>query len=304
MIFDCHSHIASYKYIPYKFFEGWLSTIKRTLQYTLTESQEQRINEIFFSHNHDEDCSKLILEMKEAGIDKAILLIIDFGLAFPDLELDIEQIHLEHKKILDQNDQFVVFSGIDPRRGQYGLDLFEKAVTQWGFKGLKLYPPCGFSPSDKIVFPYYEICKSKNLPVLIHTGPTTSSLSFKYAHPMEVDEAARSFPDVNFILAHAGIMYYQEASILAQYRPNIYLDISSFQNELKDNRLEEIIKWSISRGLSRRLLFGTDWPIHRFSGNQKKWVNKIEELKEKGILTSADLENMFSGNMNRILGEG
>ena len=67
--------------------------------------------------------------MEAAGIDLAVLLVIDFGVVYKDLEMTIEELHLEHRKLLQRSRRFVAFSNIDPRRGREGLDLFEKAVT-------------------------------------------------------------------------------------------------------------------------------------------------------------------------------
>ena len=111
------------------------------------------------------------------------------------------------------------------------------------------------------MFPFYEICSQRKLPVLTHVGPSSASLSFKHTSPISVDDAALNFPNVNFILGHAGVTLHRQAARLAQYRPNIYLDLSGFQAEAMRGQFKNILKWHISRGLSRRLLFGTDWPM-------------------------------------------
>jgi predicted TIM-barrel fold metal-dependent hydrolase len=301
MIIDCHSHVASQKVLPPNFFEGWSRTVKSNLPYQLDAGQEQRVDELLRELNEDPDCTKMLQEMEVAGIDLSVLLVIDFGIVFQNLPLTIEELHLEHKKILDRSDRFVAFSGVDPRRGREGLDLFEKAVTEWGFKGLKVYAPCGFSPSDKRMFPFYEICRDRKLPVLTHVGPSASSLSFKRAQPLGVDDAARIFPTVNFILGHAGVTLYQQAGLLAQYRPNVYLDLSGFQAEINTGQFRKILRWHITRGLSRKLLFGTDWPIFRFWGSQSHWVKEIRDCHAAGIISEDEMNNIFSNNMKGLL---
>lgn len=301
MIVDCHCHIASSKVLPKQFFDGWSTTIKRNLPYKLSATQSERLDGLLLELNEDPDCVKMLQEMDGAGIDKAVLLVIDFGIVFKDLELNIEELHLEHKKLIDQSDRFIAFSGIDPRRGREGLDLFEKAVCDWGFRGFKIYPPCGYSPSDEKLFPFYEICSERLLPVFVHTGPTTSTLSFKHTHPMDIDDAALNFPRVNFILGHAGVTWYKEASMMALYRPNIYLDLSGFQADVGRGEFQEILKWITTRGLGRKLLFGTDWPIHRFLGSQSKWVEAIKSCRSDGVITQTDMDNIFFNNIKDIL---
>ncbi len=302
MIVDCHSHMANFKCLPEIFFEGWARTIKTNLP----DSElfdESRVNRLLLRLIDDPAGTKLFSEMEAAGIDKAVLLVIDFGFAFQNFDIDIEKIHLLHKELIDKDktDRFIVFSGVDPRRGEKGVALFEKAVTEWGFKGLKLYPPCGYSPSDKRLFSFYEICQQRNLPVLTHVGPTTSAMSFKYTHPMEVDDAAYNFPGVNFILAHAGVVMYKEAALLAEYRPNIYLDLSGFQTEVNRGFFDGITSWHLARGLEKKLLFGTDWPIHRFFGSQYDCVKVYRDLVTKGVLTKQQYEDIMGNNISRIL---
>ena len=287
--------------MPQEFFDGWSRTIKSNLSFRLDQAQEQRIDELLLELNEDPDCTSLLREMDEAGIDQAILLVIDFGLAFKSVELTIEEIHLAHKKLLDESDRFVAFSNVDPRRGREGLDLFETAVRDWGFSGMKLYPPCGYSPDDRKLFPYYEICRELHLPVLTHVGPTTATLPFRHTQPQNVDGAAFHFPEVNFILGHAGVTHYQDAALLAQYRSNIFLDLSGFQTAIHRNEFKSIINWHRSRGLGRKLLFGTDWPIHRFWGKQRDWVEKFTALESESQLPKEEMDNILGNNLLDIL---
>jgi predicted TIM-barrel fold metal-dependent hydrolase len=289
MIIDCHSHIASRTVLPPQFFDGWLKTVKAHLPSNLDVMQMERMDELLRALNEDPESVKHIAEMEMAGIDLAVLLVI-------------EEVHLEHKRLLERSNRFIAFSGVDPRRGKEGLELFEKAVTDWGFRGLKIYAPCGYSPSDKRLFPFYEICSARKLPVLTHVGPSSATLSFRHTNPLGVDTAALNFPNVNFILGHAGVTLYRQAGLIAQYRPNIYLDLSGFQAEVTRGSFRNILKWHLSRGLSRRLLFGTDWPIHRFFGSQQRWVNEIRNCEAAGVLSAEDTENILSGNMKSLLG--
>lgn len=301
MIIDCHCHIASHRIMPPAFFSGWSKTIKSSLPLAPGSAEDKRIDDFLYELNEDPDCVNMLREMDEAGIDKAVLLVIDFGLAYAGMETTIEEIHLEHKKLLDQCDRFLAFSNVDPRRGQEGLDLFEKAVREWGFCGMKLYPACGYSPADRKLFPYYEICQELRLPVLTHVGPTTATLPFRHTQPAQVDDAAFHFPEVNFILGHGAVTHYQDAALLAQYRPNVFLDLSGFQTAVNRNEFSNIIRWHIARGLTKKLLFGTDWPIHRFWGTQRDWVEKIIALHAESLVTEEDVKNILGENLASIL---
>ena len=58
-----------------------------------------------------------------------------------------------------------------PHRRLRPADRREKAVRDDGFKGLKMYPGCGFYPYDEMCLPFYKKCVEYDVPVLFHTSP-------------------------------------------------------------------------------------------------------------------------------------
>lgn len=299
MIIDCHGHLASTRVLPEVFFHGWARNVGRKLQ--LGEDSEGRVQDLLLSGMQDDVCDALASEMTEAGIAKTVLLIIDFGVVFPEAQFDIELVHEMHRPLARKPDRWSVFSGVDPRRGKLGLDLFEKAVRDWGFAGLKVYPPCGYSPSDASLFPFYEVCRAYRVPVLTHVGPTSEALSFAHTTPMDVDEAARRFPDVDFILAHAALRWDADARLLAEYRSNVYLDTSGFQDGLANGEFAAALSAHIRHGLSHKLLFGIDWPIHRLFGTQRRWVESFQDVCTAIRVPAADRERILWGNCAELL---
>jgi predicted TIM-barrel fold metal-dependent hydrolase len=57
----------------------------------------------------------------------------------------------------------------------------------------------------------------------------------------------------------------------------------------------------LRRNLSSRLLFGTDWPIHRLFGRQKSWVDAVDDFVARKLITSADADNFFYKNIMTLL---
>lgn len=299
MIIDCHGHLASEKVLPPPFFEGWAKNAARKLGDDGIAAD--RVQELLLATLDDEDCSQLLAEMEEAAIDRTVLLVIDFAFAFPDLGFDIEAVHNLHRRAADRSGRLITFSGVDPRRGKSGVDLLETAIRDWHFRGFKIYPPCGFSPSDPALFPFYEVCRKYRVPVLTHIGPTSEALSFAHTTPMDVDGAAKNFPEVNFILAHAGLRWRTEAALLAEYRSNVYLDMSGFQDGLSNGRFRECLAAHLRDGLSHKLLFGIDWPIHRLFGSQKRWVEAFKGTCASIDMSAEDLERVMWRNFSSIL---
>ena len=199
-VLDAHCHVASTRFIPPAFFEGLCRNVAVRLAANGAKRSIGELMDMYAKSSQDHDADGLIGEMDSAGIHQAVLLLPDFTWVMKS-ELTIAEMWARHHEIQTRHaGRFFVFGGVDPRWGADGIALFEKGVREYGFRGLKLYPPCGYSPSDRSLYPYYEICRERGLPVLMHVGPTSPTLDFSFGHPGLVDAAARDFPEVNFIL--------------------------------------------------------------------------------------------------------
>lgn len=302
MIIDGHTHVASTAFLPVDFMAGITNNMMEKMSAYGVKASKSRLLDLLLKQNQDHQADELVSLMDASGIEKSVLLVPDFTYVMKS-ELDIAEMLARHVTIQERHpDRFFVFAGIDPRWGKDGLDLFEKCLNEYKFDGLKLYPPCGYSPSDEILFPFYEICKEKNVPVLLHTGPTTPTLSFTEADPYLIDKAAHVFPTVNFILAHAGATNVHKAVQLCAYRSNVYCDISGFHSLGKRNYWAKHLESLFGMDINHKIIFGTDWPV--FRGRE----DHVEALKffvsEAGPMANIqprDKKLLMSGNIMRLL---
>lgn len=304
-IIDAHCHIASLEHTPKSFVEGAIANVFSSLNAFGIPATKEKLTTIYMQKLQDPLCDALVSEMDKAGIAKSVLLAADFTYALSDCELTIEQTYHRHREVMMRHPgRFEVFGGMDPRWGKDGVDLFEYALRELGFRGFKLYPPCGFSPSDPMIFPFYEICAQYRIPVMVHIGPTSPALSFSRTNPFLLDDAARQFPSVNFIMAHGTVNFVEECAMLCAYRPNIYMDISAFQSAMRSDRNTDAVKAAVSKGLNHKILFGTDWPVFRLQGDQASFVEAV--CREDGPLSElgdADRSLILHGNFERLLNE-
>jgi hypothetical protein len=304
-IIDAHCHIASEEHIPRSFIKGGMSNIVALLAAKGIQATVDKLTAIFSEKMQDPLCDALVSEMDQAGIAKSILLAADFTYALQDCPLTIEESYLCHREVLKRHPgRFEVFGGMDPRWGKDGLDLFERSLREFGFRGFKLYPPTGFTPSDPSIFPFYEICAQYRVPVTAHIGPTSPALSFTHTYPFFLDEAARQFPSVNFIMAHGAVSFTEECAMLCAFRPNLFMDISAFQSAMRGEESAGMVKAAVSKGINHKILFGTDWPVFRLQGEQKTFVEAI--CRDGGPLSNlSEAERMLIlyGNAERILAE-
>lgn len=128
-----------------------------------------------------------------------------------------------------------------------------------GAVACKIHPVHGgFPVNDRQLYPAYEICRARGIPVVVHCG--TSSFpgsSNALADPVLLDDVLRDFPGMNVVLAHGGRgWWYDAAAFLALANDNVWIELSG----LPPSRLRSYYaKYDFAR-LSRRFIFGTDWP--------------------------------------------
>lgn len=293
---DCHVHIASRSVLPDFFFDGWAENLERRYPRHERAARRPAIDGLLRRVTDDPSCTQLLGEMDEAGIEKSVLLAIDFG-------APARELHDLHRDLAARHPgRFLWMAAFDPRRSS--VDELERALSD-GARGVKLYPPCGFSPADPALGPCYEACARHGVPVITHVGPSTPRLASHYAAPSEVERAAHAFPRVDFILAHAAFTLHEESALLAEYRPNLYLETSGFQNAASRGELEGILGSHRRRGLARKLVFGTDWPIHRFAGGQRVAVTTFLDAAAKAGFDGAEIEAIMGGTAAELLsGDG
>jgi predicted TIM-barrel fold metal-dependent hydrolase len=267
---------------------------------------ENKLNHLLKAFLNDIDSKQMINQMDLAGIQKSVLLIIDGGIGMGEAEFSIEEIFEFHHRILNAHpDRFIVFAGMDPRRGKKGLDLFSKSISNYNFKGLKLYPPMGYKMDDSRLYDYYELCSEKSLPVLIHTGHSLPMLQNSLADPMNILPVTKRFTNVNFVLAHAGYALKNENVRRIAEAPNVYFDIAGFQNSFKtvDRNMLDTLGIIFQKEFNMKVIFGSDWPLFNIMSPTSAFVELIKKLYEQydGEKHVNGLENILYNNAARIL---
>ena len=301
MIIDGHVHVASTRFMPRSLVEASIKNLTVALEASGVPYKASAIAESFFAKLQDHACDEFVAEMDAAGVDQAVLLLPDFTFALKDHDIDIAEMIRQHAAILERHPgRFHYMCGVDPRWGTEALDIFERAVRDQSCGGLKIYPPCGYSPSDQALFPYYEICRRYRVPVLLHTGPTAPLLTFTYSDPGLVDNAAREFSEVDFILAHGGVNNVETSCLLAAYRPNVYVDLSGYKASIDSSGVAGGLRQLVNRRLNHKIIFGTDWPIFKLSGSYKALAAMaIEGIRDE--LDDREASLVLAGTMDKLL---
>lgn len=205
-------------------------------------------------------------------------------------------------------DAFLGFAHNNPE-GEDAPQRLEKALDSLGLRGYKILGPLVNTPlSDKKFYPLWEICQSRNVPVLIHFGllgaaggiPDGVNIS-----PLSIAGASRDFPRLNFVVPHFGCTHMADLLQLCWTRPNVYVDSSGSNQWIRwmpyRLTLEDVIRKFVETVGPGRLLFATDssWLPRGFARIYLEEQHKIFRFLG---LSDRDLQAVFHDNAAGLLG--
>lgn len=218
----------------------------------------------------------IIRLMDEAGIEQSI--IMTYGDA-PDVEGALEYIAEAVEKYPDR---LIGYARMNPRRGEAALRLFEKAMEEYGFKGLKLHPVGNLShPASPETVELMRLAAQYNAPVLFHCGDEELTL------PLQVAQGAAACSEVTIILGHCGGYFHvRDAIRVAECYPNIVLETSAMP-------YPQLIREAVERVGASRVLYASDGP-----GCDP--TIEVHKVKLAG-LDPEDEEALFFRNIKAIL---
>ncbi|MGH3321491.1 MAG: amidohydrolase family protein [Streptosporangiaceae bacterium] len=155
-------------------------------------------------------------------------------------------------------DRFRVLANLNPHLHHPLVDELERQLGL-GAIALKIHPVHGgFSPDEPELFPVYQTCLERDLPVVLHCGTSVFPGAVnRYADPVLLDRVLTTFPGLTLVLAHGGRgWWYDAAAFLALTYDNVWIDIAG----LPPKRLSTYYnRYDLSR-LAGKFIFGTDWP--------------------------------------------
>lgn len=259
----------------------------------------------------DSTIDSLRSAMATGGVERAVVLPIDSAF-HQKMPLSLTKKTDWHANEVEDDSNIVTFVGLDPRRGDAGLEELERAVRKKGCRGWKMYPPNGFYPDDKEFDPYYKLCVDLNIPIIIHQGFTPRHKHVKYARPEYVDRVAADFPDLKIVLAHVGFPWQDETLMIAAKNPNVSVDVSGWQvfASTVPMKVHQMIgDAKIMRVFPNRVIFGSDFPMFEYTMPLKKWVEFFTglqlptELIDQGYkqVREEEIEKVMWKNAARII---
>ena len=199
-------------------------------------------------------------------------------------------------------EDFVPLTAHNPERIRFAANVNphvhfpvdEELVRQLdlGAVALKVHPVhAGIAANDRALYPAYAICQERGIPVIVHCGTSTFPGALnQYGDPVLLDDVLRDFRTLDIVLAHGGRgWWYDAAAFLALTNPRVWIELSG----LPPSRLQTYYARHSWPRLTRRMIFGTDWPgIPGIAANARAVAKLLPD--------DETVELVLSGNAARV----
>ncbi len=208
-------------------------------------------------------------------------------------------------------EKFIGFASVNPNyRGvKAAVSELERAVTQLGLQGLKLYPMYQhWSPADPILsFPIFEKAAELDIPVLVHqAGSTRIDARMDFARPALLDDVGRHFPTVRLLIAHCGTPWVEEAMFMCTKHPNFFAELSY---HIATVTQEELYRWLIHLEQMfvplEKVVFGSDYPGFTYDPVKLRdkllGVNAVAQKLDMPEIPREKLDGIMGDNFARIM---
>ena len=130
-------------------------------------------------------------------------------------------------------DRFILNGAFDPRDGEKGLEDLHASAEKYKLKGVKLYTAewrgesKGYKLSDKMTYRYLEAAEKHGIKnIHVHKGPTILPLNRDAFDVADVDDAASSFQNLNFIVEHCGLPRLDDFCWIATQETNVFAGLA------------------------------------------------------------------------------
>ena len=265
----------------------WGSAVKRWIKWALLFAKARiRLTEILAQTYGEVDLFTPMLVDLEPGLGDRPETSIRDQL---EMQSEISKVSMLGRLRGAEDTRVHPFVGFDPRRPE-GVDLVVEAVNDFGFVGVKMYPPMGFRPlgnahtplpigmdtaqaaaADAALRELYGFCQREDVPITAHGNPTNfADEEFEgFSSPHNWRMVLSEFPELHLNLGHFGGKgkgehpdWPHQIAALATAFPYLFADIGNHQLDGLDDymtMLEQLFSTKATEDMMGRVMFGTDW---------------------------------------------
>jgi len=206
--------------------------------------------------------------------------------------------------------RLVGLTSIHPDRYQPERKV-ERAIKEFGLRGVKVYPHAGFYPNDPRLARVYDLCSRLEVPVVVHTGPKAVRWQrLKYNQPVYVDDVATEYPDLAIVVCHGGYPWTEEFLAVVYANPNTHVDLTFMDYIERVFRVPGLVENTVRRLVEmigpRRLLWGSEGPFMNlplFGQHDPTYYARSQDalVRRFQFLSETDKRDVLGGNAARLL---
>lgn len=208
---------------------------------------------------------RILKEMDQHGIEKSIVLATPDHLRYT--KFGLTGTNEETEALIRRNPgRLIMALYVDPRNIMEAQTQIQRFYDRGG-RLLKMWPGHGYSPDDPMIYPVWEKVNDLKMGVIFHSGSMgvrvmlgekinrMAGMNAKFGQPFLLDQPARMFPNITFVIAHSAYPWTLEALEMSYMFENIYIDFSC---ELGYEGYNLIAKLHPGRLAWNRFLFASD----------------------------------------------
>ncbi|SDN24612.1 hypothetical protein SAMN04487949_3753 [Halogranum gelatinilyticum] len=205
-------------------------------------------------------------------------------------------------------ERFVLNGSFDPRDGEEGMRELERKKEQYDIEGVKVYTAewrgesKGWRLDSDDSFEFLQKCADLGIDKIhAHKGPTIRPLNRDAFDVADVDDAASSFPELDFVVEHVGLPRLDDFCWIAAQEPNVYggLAVAAPMAQNRPRKFGEIMGELLYWLGEDRIIFGSDYALWNPDWLVETVMNAEltdEQKDEYGIELTTDV-------MKKIMGE-
>ena len=227
---------------------------------------------------------EMIALMDQTGVDKVFLcscIMFSYWQKRVIMEDSTEDIAKVVKKYPRR---FVGMTSYNPYRIKESLQIIEKAVKQYGFKGVYVHI-FGFDMplNDARMYPLYAKCQELGIVVSMQVGYVLEAMPSEHARPILLDRIALDFPDLKIIGSHTGYPWEEELIAICYKYDRVYFGADAHRPKY----WSESVKKNISSRLQDKAIFGTNGIPWNVMLQDVEGLGLKEEVKKKLLRDNA-----------------
>lgn len=202
--------------------------------------------------DHGLEVEEVIEAMDRAGIERLLLSAWHRPGRWVLSNDDVAQLVAAHP------DRFTGIAAVDLEHPIRALNELDRAVTELGFKGLRVIPWLwDRPPNHRLYYPLYVKCIELGIPFCTQVGHTGPAMASEPGRPIPyLDQVALDFPELTIVGGHIGHPWTEEMIGLAWKHDNVHIDTSAYAPRYYPPAL---IRFAASHGM-HKVLFGTNFP--------------------------------------------